>query len=649
MQKLLFILLLVVSTYLYAKVEIVRSYYESGELYSEIKYIDGKPDGIDTVFYKNGNIKTQTNFVDGELTKESKIFDENGNIEYKLNDEGGTFYPKGEDFGISFKNENNNIIISGVEFKDENKKNAHINLKQYGDSVEFDVKDGQIDGLLTLSDNISGTQKIEYKKGERDGISKYYRKGKFYKEVEYKNDKKEGVAKEYYDNGTLKSKVFYKNNTPHKEAISYRKDGSISSKILINDNNQTTKSIYNEDGDLVSTYNIDINNVHIPTYNNNFNKTDIETNQIYKLYYNDGALKESVNITTNKGEARGYYRDGKLRYIIPYIKQYASGEAQYFDKNETLIASIMFKKNSKNGITKVYYPDSNRTLKYRYNYQYNKLNGIKTKYLKDGTLDYNITYVGNYIAPTKDISYREDNVSRVSFYENNNTEYNISIQENGKSVIKAYFDNGDIEFEINYANGEKNGTTSIYYGERELADVIGFNTFYIGKELKATPHTLRKNLEFLSNKLNGTTKTYNIHEDLIEETEYENGLKHGMSIEYRYGGRREIPYVYDKKNGKEIYYINGELQEETIYKDDKKNGLEIHYLNGIISSEATYKNNKKDGSYRMYYRDGKILMEEWYKDGKQDGYHRDMSQDGTVYSEILYKDGERVYEREVVE
>jgi len=621
MQKLSLILLLVITTYLYAKVEIVRSYYESGELFSQVKLVDGKPVGVATIFYKNGNIKREGKFVDGQETREYKTFYENGDIENIRDDKESYYYPKGSDYAFVTGNDPKSFSFR-LEFKEKNKKDEHIKYAQDGLSMEFDIKDNEIDGLFT-TEYMNETSKLMFKKGKKDGLFEVYRDGKLYTQMEFKDDKREGVAKEYYSDGTLKSIVYYKNDKPHKEAIKYTQEGLISSKIVIHDNNQTTKYIYSKDGDLVSSYSVDIDNVRIPSYNdtNGLYSRDKPQNQLYRLYYSNGSLREEVNTTTNKGEARGYYRDGKLRYIIPYIKDNASGEAQYFDKNQTLLASIEFKENAKNGITKIYYPDSNKTLKYRLNYQYNSLNGTKTKYLKDGSVDYNITYTNNHIDPLKNISYRDSNISRVCYYENNNTEYNISIQKSGKSVIKAYYPNGDIEFEIHYIDGEKNGTTSIYYGQREFDDMVGF---YRGKEPKTTPHTLRTELEFISNRLNGTAKIYNTDGKLREEIEYKNSIKHGMSIDYS-NGRKETPYI-----------------------DGKKDGKELHYQNGELISETRYKNNKKDGVHIQYHKD-KIWVEESYKDGKKDGYHRLILEGGRILYEHLYKDDKRVLEREVVE
>ncbi|MFK5975045.1 MAG: hypothetical protein QM493_00935 [Sulfurovum sp.] len=134
-----------------------------------------------------------------------------------------------------------------------------------------------------------------------------------------------------------------------------------------------------------------------------------------------------------------------------------------------------------------------------------------------------------------------------------------------------------------------------------------------------------RELEFISNRLDGTTKVYNTDGDLIEEIEYKNSLKHGMSIEYS-NVKREIPYI-----------------------DGKKEGNELHYQNGQLISETMYKNGKKNGEHKQYHKDGKIWTEESYKDGKKDGYHRLILEDGELLFEHLYKDGERVLEREVVE
>ncbi|MFK5976562.1 MAG: hypothetical protein QM493_08650, partial [Sulfurovum sp.] len=337
MYKLLLILLLIITTFLYAKVEIVRSYYESGELFSEQRYVDGTLDGTVTIFYKNGQIKRQSDSKDGQYSNEYKEFYENGDIRTILDTKESYYYPQGEDFALVTGRGKDSHSFR-VEFKDKSKKDDHIKYKTDEFSMDFNLKDGQIDGPFIMNFDKATTEILNFKKGKIDGVAKRYIDGKLSGEAEFKNNKLESVTKEYYANGTLKTKVYYKNNKPHKEAISYSEDGLITSKIVIGENNQTTKYLYSENGDLVSRYSVDIDSARIPTYNNRnymLNSNKPQPNQTYKLYYSDGSLREEVNITTSKGEARGYYRDEKLRYIIPYIKQYASGEAQYFDKKSS--------------------------------------------------------------------------------------------------------------------------------------------------------------------------------------------------------------------------------------------------------------------------------------------------------------------------
>ena len=60
------------------------------------------------------------------------------------------------------------------------------------------------------------------------------------------------------------------------------------------------------------------------------------------------------------------------------------------------------------------------------------------------------------------------------------------------------------------------------------------------------------------------------------------------------------------------WYVNGQLKEETTYKDGKIDKLDRSWNeNGQLRVECTYKDNKKDGLCKHWYDNGQ-LKEEYY-------------------------------------
>ena len=66
---------------------------------------------------------------------------------------------------------------------------------------------------------------------------------------------------------------------------------------------------------------------------------------------------------------------------------------------------------------------------------------------------------------------------------------------------------------------------------------------------------------------------------------------------------------------------NGQIEKKTQYKDGKKDGLWVEYnKDGRVDTEVTYKNGKKDTSVTYsYHLNGQLESKITWKDGKKDG------------------------------
>lgn len=148
-----------------------KSYYESGEIESDIEFTNNKKNGIGIYYYKNGEILSENNYINDSLVGISKFYDEDGslNLEYnydtksaKLYTEGGKHYEMGE--------------------------------------VTNDKKNGIWKEYLTKNDKL---------------IADFY----------YVDDIKNGPCKHFDDDGNISSKGFFKAGVPDSLWITFDKNG----------------------------------------------------------------------------------------------------------------------------------------------------------------------------------------------------------------------------------------------------------------------------------------------------------------------------------------------------------------------------------------------------------------------------------------
>lgn len=132
-----------------------------------------------------------------------------------------------------------------------------------------------------------------------------------------------------------------------------------------------------------------------------------------------------------------------------------------------------------------------------------------------------------------------------------------------------------------------------------------------------------KNILSFLNILNDSTIYFENNDNIIEKTEYINGLKNGNSYTYYYNSNNLF---------KEEFYVNGLLNG--VVKYFYKNGIEaytLNYENGLINGPIKIYNDKGllliDGFYSdnqlnnlLYlYNNGKLLLKCEFKNNKLNG------------------------------
>ena len=175
---------------------------------------------------------------------------------------------------------------------------------------------------------------------------------------------------------------------------------------------------------------------------------------------------------------------------------------------------------------------------------------------------------------------------------NNN---NISELKSGKGYIKKYNNNGVLEFEGEYINGEKNGK---------------------GKE-------------------------YNFQGSLIFEGEYSNGKRQGKGTEYFYFPKIKFigEYKLDKKWNGKGYDINGNYIYELI---DGKGIIKEFNDVGILRYEGSIINGEKNGKGKEYSLFGLLIYEGDFINGQRNGIGKEYDNFGELIYFGNYLKGKRM-------
>lgn len=185
----------------------VVSYWDDGVLKSELRYKDGKLDGVCRWYYRNGKPEIEVTYSMDKLNGEATRWYENGNLEeksyYKDNQYDGVVQEYNV-FGTMVKlSTYENGVLNGLYYQ------WYDNGKQF---MEGEYIDGMMHGswLMYYQDGTIGSNAI-YNMGT--GVQKGYSEGGAYQNVE----------------------IHYKNNVKDGEEIHFNMDGSIS-EILVWDN-----------------------------------------------------------------------------------------------------------------------------------------------------------------------------------------------------------------------------------------------------------------------------------------------------------------------------------------------------------------------------------------------------------------------------
>lgn len=289
-----------------------------------------------------------------------------------------------------------------------------------------------------------------YVKGEFEGIHKtFHRSGKLKAVTNYRNGIAHGEYNSFYESGANYIRFNYINGLIEGDWIAYHESGAIE---------QTVEWVNGKKEGLLKDYKISGKLNFVQKHENGLKVSD-------ESFYESGKTKNIWSYKDGKlnGTSKGFYESGELRSVGNYLNGQLNGESYVFFKNGRE-AEIMKHNNDK--LTYMHVKDKfGNTI-----YESNSVNvDVQIYQPQKGEEDidsiYNADNAFGILCEGKLLDSRcrkfyvaiEDGIAQYLIRE-------WTTNKNNKldGFYKVYYDNGQVEKEINYSNDEKNGEEIFY-------------------------------------------------------------------------------------------------------------------------------------------------------------------------------------------
>jgi antitoxin component YwqK of YwqJK toxin-antitoxin module len=422
-----------------------------------------------------------------------------------------------------------------------------------------------------------------------------------------------GYNKFYFDNGKISSEGTMRDGKPDGYWKTYSQTGALKSEG--NRKNFQLDSVwkfYNEAGKLAFE----------------FNYKDSKKTGLKKTFdTKDQTLVTAENFQNDvkDGNTTVYYKDGKVKQVIPFVAGKEEGQGYELSPDSTTITVTQYKmgfiqheekinrrddKGLKQGMWKEFYPTG--VVKNEVNFSDDKMNGYFKEYSPKGSLLNTTKYI------------------------------NGAIQTNAPELAKldvktSYYDNGAVKFTATYKDGVAEGIQREFSPE---GNVIGAKIFVEGV-------LTGEGILDTAGRQQGPWKEYHPNGELKSQGEYLNGKRIGDWVFYHPNKKIEQKGKYDKKGRAQgpwkWYYETGNLLREENYRNDLEDGTMTEYsdsgkvitkgdfIDGLkegpwmlelpeYREEGSYKADVRDGEWKHYYTsNGKLRFVGKFIDGTPDG------------------------------
>ena len=526
--------------------------------------------------------------------------------------------------------------------------------------------------------------------GERDGLWTYYHFNGAKSGAEmYEAGDQEGNDSSFYDNGVIKSVVPYTKGISNGKAYSFAKTGIPDDVVTYLDDKL--------DGPAQYYYGVGI--LH---YDVNYTEGDL--NGRFIEYFDNGVVSQDVEFKEGlrTGLSKSYYKNGQKSAELNYEEGEYNGTITKWYEDGTLKEEGVYEEGINIGTLKKYNP--NGSLESEENFDENgKQSGEYKEYDKKGNLNMVLIYKKGDLVAYK-IYHRDGSLIKEAkkkggefLFENyysDGTKKAVGVYLSGdlgkNGLWKFYNENGVLDSESSYSNGEINGKARDYYSTGKKFTTTSYKDgdanglyvkyyrsgqvfqqgYYVGDEqegvwLEYYPDgTLSEESFFVDDELNGPKKYYAVNGKLDLIDYFENGINvafeefdsTGVSIHKETFTSDSSVYTPIHITGEKVreftkkgnifhgpsqnFYVSGKISSTGSYWNGRKNGLWTTYFpDGQINASGTYFYGQKEGDWVYYHENGQVSLEETYVNGNRHGLRFWYHDNGKLDSKKTYENG----------
>lgn len=216
---------------------------------------------------------------------------------------------------------------------------------------------------------------------------------------------------------------------------------------------------------------------------------------------------------------------------------------------------------------------------------------------------------------------------------------NLGYYENGKSKYIANFLNDEHDGEYRYFNEKGAMLQKKYFKEGKLGGIYQAY-FAVGEDL---PEFY---VPYKEGKIEEKFIEYYANGDVYEESLFKNGEQNGAEKKYNFNKSlfSEINYVDGQPVGThKTFFSNGNLKESGQYENGLFQGdFKTFYSDGSLASESNFDKGDFNGPYKFFDTDGKLHYEYDYNKGKIIAFIF-YKKDGSIIDKGSKKGGEFFY------
>ena len=395
-------------------------------------------------------------------------------------------------------------------------------------------------------------------------------------------------------------------------SLTYHENGQVEVRITFKDGNQDgLLERYFENGQLALTENYT---------NGNFDG-------LAEAYFENGTVRLTRNYTNGNldGLRERYYANGQLAFMGNYTNGNLDGLQEEYFENGTVRLTGNYTNGNLDGLREAYFADG--TVSLTENYANGELDGLREEYREDGTLSLRENYAnGNH-------------EGRQERYDENGVLVATSLEIEGLLYELQDIDKMYLDIEVN--------KESVYVQEKLLFTV---RLFYTISGIR-NPQFTELEMPDTVIQLIGSPNQY---EELIEGVRFGVYEKRYVIFPQR-SGPLEIPDILfrGEVTSNFVFEDEGRLatftEGITINVDERPSSGYQAAVNAdrlVTRNEIVYEINSNipfTGISSIYYLNGQVEERTTFKDGKRDGIFEKYSENGILSSRVYYKmDGGRL-------